>query len=461
MNRLENFMWGPVEGLVAQENFANDDPAALVDGPADDHGHEPNNDEILDEEEGDEEEGDEDEEDGEDDAAALEQEAIEDAEDFDGIMELFGMRGPLFGLFQNALFCALLVSVTVFFAVFLPYNIGRIALLIVANPGRALQAVFVLAKFIQDVALAGLGCACFLASYGAQILISPFNVASEALRATVGWSLGVTIASGSRIFNSITSEISAFSTTEVGNFSVASRSALHVVKGHIGFVLTGMTAPFVMAFADNETTKAEAAHFISNSTSMAWDAAKQLPTTMLTPSSWVLNVAKSDRLESSPLEPVFWTSMDRFWAILFGYFALTFVAGLYLSKASRQAPDEDENGQQGWDSTLLDVLTQASGVMKVILIISIEMLIFPLYCGLLLDVAMLPLFENTTLESRVYFTLKNPATSVFVHWFVGTGYMFHFALFVSMCRKIMRKGVLCKFPQCGSPRAVCLPGSIY
>ena len=87
--------------------------------------------------------------------------------------------------------------------------------------------------------------------------------------------------------------------------------------------------------------------------------------------------------------------------------------------------------------------------MKVILIISIEMLVFPLYCGLLLDAALLPLFENTTIMSRILFTFNSPLTSIFVHWFVGTCYMFHFALFVSMCRKIMRKGVLCKLiPRC-------------
>lgn len=82
--------------------------------------------------------------------------------------------------------------------------------------------------------------------------------------------------------------------------------------------------------------------------------------------------------------------------------------------------------------------------MKVILIIGIQILIFPLYCGLLLDVALLPLFENTTIKSRFLFTHNFPLTSLFAHWFVGTGYMCYFALFVSMCRKIMRKGVLCK-----------------
>lgn len=82
--------------------------------------------------------------------------------------------------------------------------------------------------------------------------------------------------------------------------------------------------------------------------------------------------------------------------------------------------------------------------MKVILIIGIEMIVFPLYCGSLLDLALLPIFSNATVASRIAFTAASPLTSLFVHWFVGTCYMFHFALFVSMCRKILRSGVLCK-----------------
>lgn len=57
---------------------------------------------------------------------------------------------------------------------------------------------------------------------------------------------------------------------------------------------------------------------------------------------------------------------------------------------------------------------------------------------------MLPVFETATLASRIQFAIDFPFTNVFVHWFVGTCYMFHFALFVSMCRKIMRTGVLRK-----------------
>lgn len=119
------------------------------------------------------------------------------------------------------------------------------------------------------------------------------------------------------------------------------------------------------------------------------------------------------------------------------------VLGILYLKIS--ASFRGRNGSGKVEGALADLLYQAGGVMKVILIISIEMIVFPLYCGLLLDVALLPLFGNVTIMSRLNFLLSSPNTSLFVHWFVGTCYMFHFALFVSMCRKIMRSGVLCEF----------------
>ncbi|KAA8572221.1 hypothetical protein EYC84_002127 [Monilinia fructicola] len=128
------------------------------------------------------------------------------------------------------------------------------------------------------------------------------------------------------------------------------------------------------------------------------------------------------------------------WAILAGFATLALLGALYVK---RGRPFSTEPGSlRDVETAVIDMLNQAGGVMKVIFIISIEMLVFPLYCGLLLDAALLPLFEGATIMSRISFTARSPLTSIFVHWFVGTCYMFHFALFVSMCRKIMRKGVL-------------------
>jgi E3 ubiquitin-protein ligase MARCH6 len=170
-------------------------------------------------------------------------------------------------------------------------------------------------------------------------------------------------------------------------------------------------------------------------------ALQRLPAILTTADSWVITLEMPAR--AVPVDPSlsYWSGTDRFWAIIAGYITLSLLGAAYLKKGS---PFSTSQVGREWEATLIDILNQAGGVTKVILIISIEMLVFPLYCGLLLDLALLPLFENATILSRIVFTIDSPLTSIFVHWFVGTCYMFHFALFVSMCRKIMRNGVLCK-----------------
>jgi E3 ubiquitin-protein ligase MARCH6 len=169
----------------------------------------------------------------------------------------------------------------------------------------------------------------------------------------------------------------------------------------------------------------------------------QLPTMMAKSDSWVISLDMPQR--AVPVDPLlcYWGGTDRFWAIISGYISFCVVGAAYLRKGS---PFSSSQTGREWEAIIIDILHQAGGVMKVILIISIEMLVFPLYCGLLLDGALLPLFANATMLNRAFFTITAPLTSVFIHWFVGTCYMFHFALFVSMCRKILRPGVLCMFP---------------
>ena len=54
-----------------------------------------------------------------------EAEFVDDIEDLEGILELVGMQGPLAGLIQNGMFCAVLVSLTILFGVWIPYISGK------------------------------------------------------------------------------------------------------------------------------------------------------------------------------------------------------------------------------------------------------------------------------------------------------------------------------------------------
>ncbi|KAH8586281.1 hypothetical protein B0O99DRAFT_695650 [Bisporella sp. PMI_857] len=366
----------------------------------------------------------------------------EDQEDFDGIMELIGMRGPLSSLAQNAIFSAFLLSMTVVLGIWIPYNIGRVCLLLLANPGSTLKLplkfVFWCAAFVQDIIAAGVG---MIAAIVLAIMSRLFGLMEDPSM------LDITAASHrlmkesfDRVLDGAIRNIIGFSNSDVFIFSAASHEALltlqyivtdslEAVGSHVASLCTG----------DYSLTLGGAKDAFLSTVITSFRGFLWLPVYLARPDSWVISLEVAKRATPLDLELSVWGGWDRFWAILSGYTALSLLGIAYVKRGS---PFSTGQAGRDWEATIHDLLNQAGGVMKVILIISIEMLVFPLYCGLLLDVALLPLFDKATLVSRILFTFDSPFTSIFVHWFVGTCYMFHFALFVSMCRKIMRKGVL-------------------
>lgn len=376
-------------------------------------------------------------------------EAAEDAEDLEGVLELLGMRGPIAGLFQNALFCAFLVTITLVTGVFLPYNLGRLSVWLVANPVRPIRLVISLSKTVQDVAMLLLGGLTTVALICLRAVIAFFRPGVPQLDfiTNVGqrsWSLMQN--AGDSLRESGATEFWLISTDEVRNFSIVSHAALLSIKSQVSMVFSAIGNSLLFVFGGDYLNKASTVVGWTNLASTSvWEGLQNVPN--LLSGSWVIDLGAPDTVTFLDPELASWGAMDRLWVIFGGYIAMCLIAGVYLGRGS---PIAGRIGHE-WEATIIELLVQASGVMKVILIIGIEMLVFPLYCGLLLDVALLPLFEDTTVMSRVMFTVNYPLTSVFVHWFVGTGYMFHFALFVSMCRKIMRKGVLCKYSLPATP----------
>ena len=61
---------------------------------------------------------------------------------------------------------------------------------------------------------------------------------------------------------------------------------------------------------------------------------------------------------------------------------------------------------------------------QVAIFIIIELFVFPLGCGIMLDLCTLKLFPNATLRSRMVFFAHAPVTAVFYHWMVGTMFMY-------------------------------------
>jgi len=388
---------------------------------------------------------------------------LDDVEDFEGIMELVGMRGPLTALVQNGLFSAVLISLTVACGVWVPYNVGRLVLLLIANPIATiklpLKFLFSFAAVLQDLALVAIGSLSYLLIHLCSLpkLIYSYTFASSDLPTTmIEWpgptyeSLRFATVAGERIVDGFVNALMQIPDSEVPAFSAVSHESLITIKRviseslqYIGSLITYfLVNPAAQSIPSKSVDFAAFWATLSELGVAAGQTLRALPKVLASAESWVITLDIPER--AVPVDPSlsYWSGTDRFWAILAGYIAFSFLGAAYLRRGS---PFSSSQTGREWEATIIDVLNQAGGVMKVILIISIEMLVFPLYCGLLLDIALLPLFDNASLLSRVLFTIETPLTSIFVHWFVGTCYMFHFALFVSMCRKIMRSGVLCKF----------------
>ncbi|ORY12980.1 hypothetical protein BCR34DRAFT_600273 [Clohesyomyces aquaticus] len=388
------------------------------------------------------------------------QDAIDDAEDLEGIMELIGMQGPLTGLFQNAMFSAVLISATLACAVWFPYLWGKVVLLFVGSPislfiKLPLQIIAALADFVVDAAICLAAAAVFLFTQAVRVLVRfcSWGTLSGLVEKPIGLIAAPARSAAEnardRIGEMVT-DASFLPHPDYFRLSVNSHIALRTIQNttSLAFNQTGNVVAALYGNMTADSPSHTAVKIIQYAPMTVWGALGSAYTEVAKVVSMVWNAKSykitfdldlSHNVTSAYMAIEQWSATDRLLAIFAGYAFFAVAGAIYLKRA---APITTSQQGRKIEGIITDVLQQAGGVLKVILIISIEMLAFPLYCGLLLDLALLPLCQNETIYTRWQFTRGSPWTSGFVHWFVGTCYMFHFALFVSMCRKIMRRGVL-------------------
>ncbi|KAJ5733507.1 hypothetical protein N7493_002293 [Penicillium malachiteum] len=391
--------------------------------------------------------------------------AIEGGDDFEGIMDLIGMQGPIFGLLQNGVFCALLIAFTVAIGIWLPYLWGKIALVLLANPlelivGVPMTAVTIVADIVLDTLIGVLGYVMYWVTFICRIVLSslaafvPLGEWIPRGKSVTSASLSLIDASTHRL-NKVVKAFLVFHESDIPMFSVLSHQALKLHQARLSTIFHSVFA--LVKFILHDFPLRLVTLGVPKAFSFDLDV-YQLKTYVFQLQQHVVTFIRSQLFSSSGTKLInasaakaasgsmavdydlaVWDTKDRVIAISMGYLLATLMGFFYLRVTGFLA---GANRGQRIEGILAEVLLQAGGVMKVILIIGIEMIAFPLYCGTLLDIALLPLFSEATISSRLAFTAASPLTSLFVHWFIGTCYMFHFALFVSMCRKILRTGVL-------------------
>lgn len=381
----------------------------------------------------------------------------DDAEDLEGLLELVGLEGPLIAMLQNLLFSIFLITMTLIGFIWCPYVWGKIFLLLVAHP----YSVFVKAPMYvlsrsADLLVDGL---LFTLGLLGLVLSQVFRVVVQALLPMVpgagstvdlqyaeGLFLSMSNKSGTRL-EQVFSGSFLHLRPDLPTFSMQSHHVLRVLHGAVIRRTSALICQVITACIEVYTNFGWSTTFkVPVAVSAAiHDAPSNSIAAYTASTNWLKNLqiqlkpisfGDLDHIDYTLIE---WTTKEKIVCVLLGYI-LGHIAGYVYLKVAHwyYGLEHDEEV----DTFVADVLRQAGGVVKVVVIIGIEMIIFPLYCGLMLNVAMLPLFAGASIQSRMNFLSMSPITAVFVHWFLGTCYMFHFALFVAMCRKIFRKGVL-------------------
>eukprot|EP00878_Enallax_costatus_P040374 GHUV01046564.1.p1 GENE.GHUV01046564.1~~GHUV01046564.1.p1 ORF type:complete len:190 (-),score=30.88 GHUV01046564.1:97-666(-) len=90
---------------------------------------------------------------------------------------------------------------------------------------------------------------------------------------------------------------------------------------------------------------------------------------------------------------------------------------------------------------LLAAASTVSKGVKLTLLLTLELGMFPLAAGLWLDICALPL-TSTSIEQRSELFAKTPFMAGFMHWALGLGFLLGFTFMVCVVREVLRPGAL-------------------
>ncbi|KAJ3511235.1 hypothetical protein NLJ89_g4212 [Agrocybe chaxingu] len=336
-------------------------------------------------------------------------------DDMEGAMEAIGMRGPIYGVFQNAALMIFVLDTAIGLCIWVPFTIGKTAALLSLDPRRLLQVLhlpiramrlitdpivdlvaFVILRLILPRVLNGFSLIFRVIMFFLSNSVGQFVPE----KATIGMS-----AFSSKLLNHSTEfmnrpvEVFTAWTTPANltkelDLSDNSTSILMSIPDHLGF-----TEPYFEALGS------EVREFATK-----------------TQTTWITLA-----LGTGP--------SNRAFAIFLGYLVVTLLFSIYLNILT-------VGNAKTAGIAVRNAVRQQLLVVKVAAFIVIELVVFPLGCGIVLDLCTVWLFPEANIHSRIAFFTQAPLTAMFYHWIAGTMFMYTFAVLLSGCRSVMRPGAM-------------------
>ncbi|KAF9116092.1 hypothetical protein BGX27_004889 [Mortierella sp. AM989] len=314
-------------------------------------------------------------------------------EELDGILDVIGMRGSFWLLLQNSLLMSALIFASLGFGVWIPYMIGKTVVLL--NPLNILRIPLkVLSKITDPVT---------------DFLLDRIIPMLSALVY--------------KLVTSVSSHISPYISPVVGPYlgGQALKPLEHKIQEHV--------MPIWRAVVDKVTTSAPI---------KVQEATQEIISKAPSPVQVPISVGGTtyQQLMAKWSDIVYGgSSNDKVAAIAVGYAIMFAVAWWYVHRPHRRYVQSIGRVVRGH-------LRQQGLILKIAFFMVIEMVAFPLYCGIIIALTTLPVLPGATLASRWAFYLQSPNWCITMHWLIGTAFMFNFSLFVGVCRDVARPGVM-------------------
>ncbi|KAF9913002.1 hypothetical protein EC991_005870 [Linnemannia zychae] len=317
-------------------------------------------------------------------------------DELDGILEVIGMHGPYWILLQNSLLMSALMCASLGLGVWIPFMIGKTTLLM--NPFNILRIPLDLLSRLTDPIL----------DYVIDRML-PF--------------IGATLSSIWLTLSSLVSPI----------FSPVIQSSLvSAAVTPLNDLYEEQVVPLWKSFIETLIAGGGGVgQGVYSSDSPIGDVAQNITQGALASNGTVITqIAKrwTDLAYGS-------SSTDKAAAIAMGYLILFGLASWYFVKT------EHAYGTTFAKMTR-DALRQQGLILRIAFFVAMEMIVFPLFCGVAIGLSTLPVFQGATVATRIAFYRYSPNWFLLIHWLVGTAFMFNFSLFVSVCRTVARPGVM-------------------
>lgn len=322
-------------------------------------------------------------------------------DDLDGAMEAIGLRGPILGVFQNAVLMVFVLDTAIGFGVWLPFTFGKTTALLSLDPPRALyildlpiRAMRVITDPIVDFVTVILGLFVFPSLYWSIRLVLNILLFLTRQKASSDDIIEWTISKITTIWDNVVVSLQTPSPSPTTSLSQRLERFLESDS-----LIARYSEPYFAILGREVRT-----------------ASEQLQT------SWVnLTMGQGTR--------------EKVFAIMLGYGVVGILLAIYLNVFT-------VGNARSAGRAIRSAVRQQLLVVKVAMFIVIELVIFPLGCGIMLDICTVWVFPEASLESRAAFFTQAPLTAMFYHWVAGTMFMYQFAILLAGCRNIMRPGAM-------------------